>query len=81
MGWGFSNRAMIFKNFTVVFARIYFATNIFLFLLCETECVWTLGLQISEVEGGDHFLNICTGRRTKLETAMKIALYVSPRIG
>lgn len=72
---------MIFKNFTAVFARIYFATNIFLFLLCETECVWTLGLQISEVEGGDHFLNICTGRRTKLETAMKIALYVSPRIG
>lgn len=34
-----------------------------------------------EVEGGDHFLNICAGRRTRLETAMKIALCMSARIG
>lgn len=60
---------------------IYFAVNILLFLLCGAGCVWALGLQVSEVEGGDHFSNICTGRRTRLETAMKITLCMSPRIG
>lgn len=55
--------------------------NIFLFMLCGAGGVWALGLQVSEVEGGDPFLNICTGRRTRHETAMKIALCMSPRIG
>jgi len=55
--------------------------TVFLFLLCGAGFVWALGLQVLEAEGGDHSLNICTGRRTRLETAMKIALCMSPRIG
>lgn len=78
---GFIVTEQLLKKSTAVLLWIYFAVNIFIFLLCEAGCVSALGLQVSEVEGGDHFLNICTGRRTRLETAVKIALCMSPRIG